>query len=444
MSALHGGRSGASRHHDRHLVICDGSTNVSKATGSAPVRRAAPPRSAAAASPPAAVCACDQRHAHRHEARLEPADRLLDLQPQFLALARVVERAGGEIRNAVADRRDRKLLQVRRPGPPAAPRVQQRFQVAPDRIAQRDQRIARPRPVDHAPDPAHVDQPVEQRRLERGSRLSDPARRARSCAEPQRCQGPSTSTPSSPTRNSRWPTPRTDPPSASRQSVSRPSRSASVDRLVGRHRWRAYRHRRPARRPPTSTPAARSGRAAASAGGTRTDYPFGRDPEIFAGGRQHLEAAGQQIVGIAEVVERRVAVQARRARPHLPRPAAACSPPRPASPARSATSGGELQAAALRSARRGTPAPGRRGTAAAAPCRRAATGGTPPPPARWSDRSPWRRRGTTSARSRLPANTSSSASRTRASRSVGRLAQRRLRGGDGVGQLAGAQQRGGV
>ena len=67
-------------------------------------------------------------------------------------------------------------------------------------------------------------------------------------------------------------------------------------------------------------------------------HPLGRDPEILAGGGQHLEAAGQQIVGVAQVVECRVAVRARRARARAPRPAAACRAASAESPARSATS----------------------------------------------------------------------------------------------------------
>ena len=41
----------------------------------------------------------DQMHPHRQEARFEPADGVLDLHPQLLALPRVIERPGGEVRD---------------------------------------------------------------------------------------------------------------------------------------------------------------------------------------------------------------------------------------------------------------------------------------------------------------------------------------------------------
>ena len=50
-----------------------------------------------------------QRDANRPEARLEAADRVLDLPPQQLALAGAVERAAGAVGDAVVERRNREL-----------------------------------------------------------------------------------------------------------------------------------------------------------------------------------------------------------------------------------------------------------------------------------------------------------------------------------------------
>ena len=220
--------------------------------------------------------------------------------------------------------------------------------------------------------------------------------------------------------NTRWPMPRTGPASASRQSVSRPSRSAIGHRLVGgvdrrevdlAIRSLGHRHRgappqqiaRPLRRVEL-----------------QRQHAFGRDPEILAGGGQHLEAAGQQIVRVAQVVECGVAMLARRARAASPRRRRPASPPRP-DRRRATRPARRVAAAASRSGRTGTPAPVRRGTTAAVPCRRGSAGGTPPPRARSMGSIVEAASSTTSARSRLPVKASSSPSSTRALRSVGAL-----------------------
>ena len=110
-------------------------------------------------------------------------------------------------------------------------------------------------------------------------------------------------------------------------------------------------------------------------------HALGRDPEVFSGGGEHLEDAGHEVVGIAQIVEAAIRRHARRMRaaPPPPPPRAALRPP--ASPLRSARSR-PARPAAWPSGRPGTPARGHRGTPGAARSRRAAAGGIrrPPPP----------------------------------------------------------------
>ena len=182
------------------------------------------------------------------------------------------------------------------------------------------------------------------------------------------------------------------PSAGSRQSVSRPRRSASVigssATIDRRHvdiavRPVGHRHRRA---PPQQIAWTLRARWNSDA-----DHALGGNPEVLAGGGQHLEAAGQQIVGVAQVVERCLAVLARRTwarRLRGGRPVA-----RPPQRRRSATPPAPRAAAAApRSGRPGTPAPGRHGKAAGGPCRRGSVGGIRRPRARWTDRSQRRRR----------------------------------------------------
>ena len=167
-------------------------------------------------------------HAHRQEPRLEPADRGFDLQPQFLAPARIAECARREIGDAIADRRGRKLRHVRRPRTPAPPGIEQCLEIAPHRVAQRRHRIGgRYRRVALLVRRV-VDQAIQQRRLDARDLPIAWAGATAHATSNRKLPRSIIGTASSPTMNRRWPTPRTGPPSAWRQSVSRPRRSASV------------------------------------------------------------------------------------------------------------------------------------------------------------------------------------------------------------------------
>ena len=171
---------------------------------------------------------------------------------------------------------------------------------------------------------------------------------------------------------------------------------------------------------------------------------LGRDPEILAGGGQHLERAGA--AGRRRRGNRRT--PCRRACPA--RAAAAPRPPRRCRAASAGVAGAQRdqrrqqlrRCGSVGSPRNSGTRPSRRS------CRRA-----------MSARSSWRNSATTtaacgstlaaasrmtSARSRLPANSSSSASSTRA-REIGRApcARRRWPPSIGVAELAGAEQRAG-
>ena len=145
-------------------------------------------------------------------------------------------------------------------------------------------------------------------------------------------------TASSPIRNRRWPTPRTGPPSASRQSVSRPRRSSSVIGIARRHRSPEYRPRRPVRLA-TDIDARRHSRSRGRFGAwnssvcTRSVGIQKYLPVVVSTSKK----PAQQIVRVAQIVERRPRHDAPArgvARPRPPRLAARASV---RSPARSAT-----------------------------------------------------------------------------------------------------------
>ena len=192
--------------------------------------------------------------------------------------------------------------------------------------------------------------------------------------------------------NMRWPTPRTGPPSVSRQSVSRPRRSASASRVHRRRRSPADTPRRPGRRRPTSRRAATADRAGASARGIRASARARSGiqkylPVVVSTSKQ----PAQQIVRVAQIVERRVAVLARRVRARRLGRLRPGAPPRPVAGAQRHQRG-ELQPLRL-----GRVAEELRHPAVAEqlPPRHVgadAAGGIRPPPAPSRDRSPRRRR----------------------------------------------------
>src|SRR4029077_3031867 len=160
-----------------------------------------------------------QRHADARQARFKAPDRLLDAAAQLLALLRIVERTGGEIRNAVADRRHLQLTVAGRPRTPAPPRVQQRFEVAAHAAAQNGGGFGgRKRRIAH-----HVgrivDEAVEQRELGPSLPLGAATRRTAVHDAKRRVASSMIDWASSPIRNTRWPMPRTGPVSSSTHSV---------------------------------------------------------------------------------------------------------------------------------------------------------------------------------------------------------------------------------
>ena len=356
----------------------------------------------------------------------------LDEQSQLLAAARIVEGAGGEIGQAKADQRAIELRQMRVPGAPPPAGVQQFLEVAADAGPQRIHRGRRgERPIRWFRG-IGVDQPVEQRKLRPpGPREARALRRGAASAVAHAAAWKADLVHLEPGQGFLADQERHGAETARRPAfagllpVGGAAQPQGVRQRVGRAR-----HRRVDRRQVDLAvgPAGDLHRRATPEEIARPlhgmkfkqHHPLRRNPEILARRGDDLEARRQQVVGVAHVVECPAAHGASGMTAHLLRlRGKLCRPPahrrRAAPPRRPAT----RRWAAVGSPRNSGTRPSLNNCRR--PSRRAAAGGTPPPRGPPSGSSSAQASRTTSARSMLPANTSSSASRTRAPISVGFL-----------------------